>query len=215
MRAFSQRPWEFLQESPTSYPLIRLSQPHGNPCQQCRTLALCPSAHSTAGKTMTKLIAAIILVHGLVASEAALAVPFTADTLVRLDRVGAPVLSPDGSKIVYSVRKTDMAANKGRYHLWWTGFSDAKTHRLTTHEADDTKPAWSPDGNSVYFLSKRNGSSQVWRIAPGGGEAEQVTDLPVDVGTFRVGPGGDRLVLSAKVYLDCEELACSASRDAA
>ncbi len=164
---------------------------------------------------MTKLIAAIILVHGLGSSAAALAVPFTADTLVRLDRVGAPVLSPDGSKIVYSVRKTDMAANKGMYDLWWTGFSDAKTHRLTTHEADDTDPRWSPDGNTVYFLSKRSGSSQVWRIALGGGEAEQVTDLPIDVGTFRVGPAGDRLVLSAKVYLDCEDLACSASRDAA
>jgi len=155
------------------------------------------------------------LVAGLLASSAVVAEPFTADTLVRLDRVGAPVLSPDGSKLVYSVRTTDMAANKGVYDLWWTGFSDGDTHRLTTHAANDTDPVWSADGKSVYFLSTRSGTSQVWRIAPGGGEAVQVTDLPVDVGTFQLAPGDDRLVRSAGVYLDCEDLACTASRDRA
>ncbi len=62
---------------------------------------------------MTKRTAALILIVGLFACSAALAEPFTADDLVRLDRVGAPALSPDGSKLVYSVRTTDMAANKG------------------------------------------------------------------------------------------------------
>ncbi len=155
------------------------------------------------------------LVAGLLASTVALAEPFTADTLVRLDRVGAPALSPDGSKLVYSLRTTDMEANKGVYDLWWTGFSDGDTHQLTTHAANDTDPAWSPDGESVYFLSTRSGTSQVWRIALGGGEAVQVTDLPIDVGTFRVAPDGDSLVLSASVYLDCEDLACTASREQA
>jgi dipeptidyl aminopeptidase/acylaminoacyl peptidase len=155
------------------------------------------------------------LVAGLLASTVALAEPFTADTLVRLDRVGAPALSPDGSKLVYSLRTTDMEANKGVYDLWWTGFSNGDTHQLTTHAANDTDPAWSPDGESVYFLSTRSGTSQVWRIALGGGEAVQVTDLPIDVGTFRVAPDGDSLVLSASVYLDCEDLACTASREQA
>lgn len=162
---------------------------------------------------MNKRLTIPILIAGLLACTAALAEPFTADDLVRLDRVGSPALSPDGSKLVYSVRTTDMAANKGLFDLWWTGFSDGDTHQLTTHTANDTDPVWSPDGGSVYFLSTRSGTSQVWRIALGGGEAVQVTDLPIDVGTFRVAPGGDRLVLSTSVYLDCKDLACTASRD--
>lgn len=155
----------------------------------------------------------LIAVAGLFTSTAVLSEPFTAEVLVQLDRVGAPVLSPDGSKLAYSVRTTDMAANKGTYDLWWTGFSEGDTHRLTTHAANDTDPAWSHDGKSVYFLSSRSGTSQVWRIAIAGGEATQVTDLPVDVGTFQLTPGGDRLVLSASVYLDCEDLSCTASRE--
>jgi len=159
--------------------------------------------------------ASLMFLAGLLAGTTAMAEPFTAEKLVRLDRVGAPALSPDGTMLVYSVRKTDMEANKGVYDLWLTGFRDGETSQLTTHSANDTDPAWSADGKSVYFLSTRSGTSQVWRISLGGGEAMQVTDLPVDVGTFRLAPGGDALVMSAAVYLDCEDLACTASRDKA
>jgi len=153
-----------------------------------------------------------MLLAALFASATASAEPFTAEKLVRLDRVGSPVLSPDGSLVVYSVRKTDMEANKGVYDLWLTGYHDGNTRPLTTHEANDTEPAFSADGKFVYFLSTRSGSSQVWRIPMEGGEATQVTDLPVDVGTFRLAPDDSSLVLSASVYLDCEDLDCTARR---
>ena len=153
----------------------------------------------------------LLIVGGLVAAVA-LAEPFTADHLVRLDRVGAPGLSPDGRKVVYTVRQTDIEANKGRYDLWLSDVRDGQTRRLTSHEANDTAPTWSADGQSVYFLSARGDSSQVWRIALAGGEASQVTDLAVDVGTFRVAPG-NRLIVSVEVYLDCENLECTRARD--
>lgn len=162
---------------------------------------------------MKKRIPVLFLVSSLLAASAASAEPFSADILVRLDRVGAPALSPDGSKLVYSLRTTDMAANKGLSDLWWSGFSEGQPHQLTTHRANDTSPAWSPDGHYVYFLSSRSGSSQVWRIALDDSEAIQVTDLPVEVGSFKPTPDGHRLVLSAEVYLDCETLACTANRD--
>ena len=164
---------------------------------------------------MINRFALLTFLTGLFATTTVLAEPFTAETLVRLDRVGAPVLSPDGSKVVYTLRTTDMAANKGVYDLWWTGFSDGKSHQLTTHAANDTSPVWSADGEYVYFLSARSGTSQIWRIAVGGGEARQVTELPIDVATFQIVPEGNGLVFSASVYLDCENLACTANRDKA
>ena len=62
--------------------------------------------------------------------------------------------------------------------------------------ANDASPRWSPDGQALYFLSTRSGSSQVWRLALAGGEPTQVTDYPLDVGSFKVSPAGDRLALS-------------------
>ena len=142
--------------------------------------------------------------------------PFTAEHLVRIDRVGSPVLSPDGSKVVYTLRTTDMEADTGRYDLWISDLAGGEPMRLTSHEANDTSPAWSNDGQNVLFLTSRSGSSQIWSIAINGGEARQVTDLPLDVGTFKLSSVGDALVVSLSVYPDCEDdLECTASRNKA
>lgn len=56
-----------------------------------------------------------LLLFSCLGDFSALAAPFTADHLVRLGRVGAPGLSPDGHQVVFAERTTDMGANKGRY----------------------------------------------------------------------------------------------------
>ena len=66
---------------------------------------------------MTTLISTSLLLLAICCIHPAVAEPFTAEHLVRLDRVGAPHVSPDGSQVVYTLRKTDMEAGKGRYDL--------------------------------------------------------------------------------------------------
>ena len=139
--------------------------------------------------------------------------PFSAEHLVRLDRVGSPSLSPNGDWVAYSVRETDMDANKGRYDLWLSPTAGGGARQLTNTEENETSPTWSADGKAIYFLSPSDDSSQVWRISVDGGKPEQVTQFPVDVGTFRLAPDGDWLVFSAAVYPDCEDLTCTAERD--
>ena len=164
---------------------------------------------------MIRYLLVSVLSLAALAGPLAAAAPFSAEHLVRLQRVGAPSVSPDGSRVVYTLRTTDMQANKGRFDLWLTTIDGRDTRQLTSHEANDTDPAWSPDGKHIYFLSSRGGSSQVWRIALDGGEAIPVTKLPVDVGTFRITPNGDGLVISLQSYLDCEDIECIAARDKA
>ncbi|MET0534803.1 MAG: S9 family peptidase [Steroidobacter sp.] len=140
--------------------------------------------------------------------------PFTVEDLVRMQRVADPVLSPDGRTVVFSVRETDMAANRGRIDLWSLDLATkgAQPRRLTTHPDNDSSPEWSADGREIYFLSTRSGSSQVWRLPASGGEANQVTDLPLDVGSFRLANNADRIAVSLDVFPDCDDLACSAKR---
>ena len=123
-------------------------------------------------------------------------------------------MSPAGDRVVYAVRHADIEADKGRYDLWLSDLDGGEAMRLTTNEANDTSPAWSPNGRYVLFLSSRGGSNQVWRIPMTGGEAQPVTRLPLDVESFRVSPTGDHLVVSTSVYLDCNDLECTAERNA-
>lgn len=139
---------------------------------------------------------------------------FTVDDMVRMQRVSDPAIAPDGRTVVFSVRETDMAANRGRVDLWSLDLATkgAQPRRLTTHPENDTSAEWSADGRDIYFLSTRSGSSQVWRLPGGGGEATQVTNLPLDVGSFRLAPNSSRIAVSLDVFPDCADLPCTADR---
>ncbi|MGH8189769.1 MAG: TolB family protein, partial [Steroidobacteraceae bacterium] len=150
----------------------------------------------------------------IVSASAAELRRFSVEDLVRLKRVSEPALSPDGRTLAFTVRETDMEANRGRQDLWSLDLATKGTQprRLTTHPENDNAPEWSADGRDLYFLSSRSGSSQVWRLAAGGGEAEQVTKLPLDVGTFRLAPDNKHLAVTLEVFAQCGDLDCTQSR---
>jgi len=140
--------------------------------------------------------------------------PFAVQDLVQLKRISEPALAPDGKTIVFTLRETDLAANRGRTDLWALDVATkgSTPRRLTSHSANDGSAQWSADGRYVYFLSSRSGSNQVWRLALDGGEAEQVTTLPLDVGTFKVAPNDQKIALTLEVFAACKDLACSRAR---
>ena len=159
------------------------------------------------------LLAALAGIAGVTASAAAQESlrPFTVEDLVRLNRLSDPQVSPDGRYVAYVLRETDMDANKGRSYLWLLSLAqkDARPLLLTTDPASDRSPRWAPDGRTLYFLSTRGGSSQVWRIRIDGGEATKVTNYPLDVGTLKVSPRGDLLAMSMEVLPECTDLRCT------
>ncbi len=136
---------------------------------------------------------------------------FNVRDLVNLERISSPVLSPDGNTVVFDLRQTDYAANKGVTSLWIEHL-DSHTAPATRFLADGmtgNSPAFSPDGHDVYFLSSKSGSPQVWRQPVAGGAAVQVTDYPMDVNNFKLSPDGKSLALSIDVFTDCNDLACT------
>jgi len=138
----------------------------------------------------------------------------TVDDMLAFDRISEPVLAPDATRIAYTLRTTDLAANRGRTDLWLVDVATKATRRLTSNPAGDFSPQWAPDGRSLYFLSSRSGSTQVWQLSLAGGEATQVSDLPLDVNTLAVAADGKHLVISLDVYPDAKTLAETAARDA-
>jgi dipeptidyl aminopeptidase/acylaminoacyl peptidase len=150
---------------------------------------------------MRKLIAASIVT--LLAGGLAMAAdthPFSIHDMLAMNRISDPRVSPDSARVAFAVRVTDLAANKGRTSLYLAATDGSWMRRLTASEANDTQPRWAPDGATLYFVSTRSGSSQVWRIAPDGGEAQQVTRLPLDVDALEVAPGGHALVFALAVF---------------
>lgn len=160
------------------------------------------------------LLVCLLAAGSLPLARAAPGAAFTAEDLSVLKRVGDPQVSPDGRRVAYVQRDTDLDADKGRTSLWLLDLTrpgDAPL-RLTDGKANDSSPRWASDSRTLYFLSERSGSSQVWRLSLASGEARRVSDYPLDVGSLKVSPRGDVLAVSMAVFPECPDLACTRSR---
>jgi dipeptidyl aminopeptidase/acylaminoacyl peptidase len=169
--------------------------------------------HIRGWSVLSVYACALALVGPRPAQAADSAAPFTVEDLVVLKRISDPQLSPDGRLLAFVQRETDMGANRGRTTLWLLALAaGARPQQLTEASGGDSSPRWSPDGSTLYFLSTRSGSQQVWRVVLSGAEARRVTDFPLDVGSLRVAPRGKTLAVSMQVFPDCPTLACTRER---
>jgi dipeptidyl aminopeptidase/acylaminoacyl peptidase len=125
---------------------------------------------------------------------------FSIHDMLAMDRISDSQVSPDGKWIIFNLRTTDLEANRGRTDIWIVGTDGKGLRRLTSHPAADWNARWSPCGKCVLFLSTRSGSAQVWRMRIDGGEAWQVTNLPLDAGALIVSPDGKTLAVAMDVF---------------
>jgi dipeptidyl aminopeptidase/acylaminoacyl peptidase len=153
----------------------------------------------------------LLALAGVIAGPAVGDAAFTADDLVRLNRVSDPQLSADGRYIAVVLRTTDMPANQGRTHLVIIDRAgpSAIARPLAWSTANDWSPRWAARGRMLYFLSLRSGSAQVWRVPGGGGAPAQVTDYPLDIAGFKLSPAHERMALSMEVLPECADLKCT------
>ena len=165
-----------------------------------------------SNKRWTRLVVLLAVASVGSAVPAAETHPFSVHDMLAMERISDPRLSPDGKSIVFVRRTTDLEENRSRTDLWLVGTDGEGLRQLTSHPAGEGNPRWSADGGSVLFLSTRSESSQVWRIAVDGGEAQQVTDLPLDATSLAVSPDGGRIAVSLDVFPDCKEPACTSDR---
>nr|WP_315485685.1 S9 family peptidase [uncultured Undibacterium sp.] len=140
---------------------------------------------------------------------------FTVEDLVKMERVASPMVSPNGKLVVYAQRSTDLEKNRGRWDLWMINLTDATptpkklTNVTNSNEGNNSGAQWSAKGDAIYFISSRSGSGQVWRLPVAGGEAQKVTDLPLDVESFKVAPTENRIAMAIEVFRECADLMCT------
>ena len=124
----------------------------------------------------------------------------TLDDLARLQRVGPPVVSPDGEWVVYTVSQIDTKEDKTLTHLWMVKWDGSEHVQLTHDKEGASAPRFSPDGRYTGFLSSRPGPAkgdQVWVLDRRGGEAQQLTGITDQViKGFRWSPDSKKLLLT-------------------
>jgi Tol biopolymer transport system component len=91
-----------------------------------------------------------------------------------------PAFSPDGGRIAFSSNRDDAGASD----IYLIQPDGTGLRRLTDAWGWDGSPAWSADGQSIYFYSQRNGPTAVWRMGADGSKPTRVTNR----GTRQISP---------------------------
>ena len=138
--------------------------------------------------------------------------PITASDLLALERVSDPQLSPDGTRVVYTVATPDLKANRMARDVWMATLASGETTNLTKN-GHEGGARWSPDGRTIAFVSTRSGSTQLFVMDAGGGEPTQITKLSGGVDNLVWAPDGSAIAFTSDAYPDCKDEACNASRD--
>src|SRR5690554_1548098 len=115
------------------------------------------------GKAMRQLVLILALVFflptaGLAQSDAGEdgRKLLSAEVLWQLDRIGAPVISPDGQWLVAPVTRYDTETDKGETRLWLFAPDGSVERPLTSQGQSASSPAFSPDSSRLAFVSSRS-----------------------------------------------------------
>lgn len=128
------------------------------------------------------------------------------DDLWKFERLGALSLSPDGAQAVCTVQSFSMEDNRGQTSLWLLSTFGGGPRRLTLCGEKDGQPAWSPTGERIAFLARReqqgakDDTAQLYVIAPDGGEARRISDFAPGIESFKWLPDGKRIAFVAWVW---------------
>jgi TolB protein len=94
----------------------------------------------------------------------------------------------DGNWDIYALRVSDYPASDGDL--------SSRLIRLTSHPAEDRYPAFSPDGRTLAFASRRNGAWNLYALTPEG-TVTQLTDDPAYDGAPAWSPDGQQLAFDS------------------
>jgi len=123
----------------------------------------------------------------------------TPEVLWSFGRVGNVQISPDGSKILYSVSYYSIPENKGNSELFTMNVDGTDKKQITKTATRETAAKWINKGELIAFLSSESGSMQLRTMKPDGSDRKQITFRKGDITDFSFSPDETKLLFIADV----------------
>lgn len=157
----------------------------------------------------------LLLIFALVFSNFAAAQNnrFTIQELLKLRRVAAPAVSPDGRFVAFQLGDVNKDANRVVNQIYITPATGGELRALTSGAGSSLSPAFSPDGKKIAYIS----GGQIWTMdADDGEDKKQITSISTGVNAFVWSPDGRMFAFSSDVYPECRgDENCNKQKDAA
>lgn len=132
---------------------------------------------------------------------------WTPEQCLKIKNITAAVPSPDGSKVLYSVREAIMTDDRSEYvnQVWLCNSNGSSAIQLTKGDKNSSNPSWSPDGQWIAFTSSRDAKTNLYVLPVGGGEAEKLTEVKSAVGNYKWSRDGSMIAFTMLDAADTKE----------
>ncbi|NIM51212.1 MAG: prolyl oligopeptidase family serine peptidase [Gemmatimonadales bacterium] len=157
------------------------------------------------------LAPAVVLLPSRASAQAA-GRPLQVDEFLTLDRVSDPQISPDGRWVLYTVTTTDLDANSRSSDIWLQSVDGGEPRRISDDRRGGAQARWSPDGETVAYVTTRGGTPQVRLYTAARRRTRPLTSLSTGASGVIWSPTGTHLAFVSRVYPDCPDDQCNARR---
>ncbi len=123
----------------------------------------------------------------------------TPEVLWAFGRMGGVAVSPDESRILYTVAYYSIPENRSNRELFVMNADSSDNKQITRTPYSINEPAWIKGGSKIGYLSSEGGSSQLWEVNPDGTGKRQLTNYHGDIEGFAFSPDGTKLLFIAQV----------------
>lgn len=114
-------------------------------------------------------------------------------------RIGGVQVSPDRTKLLYTVSYFSVAENKSNTELFTMNVDGSNKKQITTSAYREGAAKWMNDSRHIAYLSNESGSNQVWIMREDGKSARQITNHEGGIIDFKFSPDEKKLLFIASV----------------
>lgn len=125
----------------------------------------------------------------------------TPEVLWSFGRIAEPVVSPDGTKVLYGVTNYNIEENKSYRDLYTVSVNGGEPIRITSTPEKESSALWRPDGKKIGYLSSKSGDMQLWEMNTDGSEPVQISEIKGGISGFKYSPDRSKILYTADVKM--------------
>lgn len=119
--------------------------------------------------------------------------------IFKIQYASDPQIAPDGSHIVYRRTGFDIMLDKSIGSLWILQTDGASHRKLTSREASESQPRWSPSGDRIAFVSSTDQGAEIFMYWVQTGQFARISQLERSPSSLAWSADGTQLAFSMLV----------------